>query len=99
MTILNLTTVVLAHQLNQQFKACLESLLPSQEILIVWNGSKEETKKISLPKQAILIHETHPIADFASVRNKALSLVTTQWCLMIDSDEIVPPETWLIWHN
>jgi hypothetical protein len=99
MIIPKLTTVVLAHELNSLLDACLGSLLPSEKILIVWNGKSAEAKKMKLPKQAMLIYENLPIKDFATIRNKALSHVTTEWCLMLDSDEVVPLETWEAWQQ
>lgn len=99
MTITNLTTVILAHQLTPEFERCLKSVASSENILLLWNGKQSELKQLTLPKQATVVTHEKPITDFAAVRNLALRHVTTEWCLMIDSDEVVPPETWSVWHQ
>ncbi|MBC7541350.1 MAG: glycosyltransferase [Candidatus Sericytochromatia bacterium] len=68
---------------------CLESLRGlGTELIVIDTGSTDQTSEIATRLGAQVTHAAWE-HDFATVRNKAVSLATQPWILMLDADEIV----------
>lgn len=88
-----MTISVVIHTYNSEkyLEQCLESVKSVEEIVICDMHSTDRTIEIAQKYGAkIVYHENLGFADPA--RNFALSHATKDWILVLDSDEIVPPE-------
>ena len=75
----------------------LESLLGRvDEIVVVDNGSTDGSVAIAEAAGARVLSDP---GDLAAIRNRALAEARGDYCLMIDADEIVQPETWAAFAN
>lgn len=94
-----LTTVILVHQFDDRLIRSLKSIAWS-DVLIILDSNVAEKERTELKKQ---INKHHPAAqivqapqskeqNFSQVRNFAVSTVTTDWTLFVDSDEWVSSE-------
>ena len=76
----------------------LESIKDFAEIIVLDGGSTDGTADIARAAGARIVAQNDgqkpnsAISDFASVRNKGLSMVSYSWLLFIDSDEYLSPE-------
>lgn len=62
------------------------------EIIVVDTGSSDRTVEIAESFGAKVFH--YPwTGDFASARNESLSHATGDWILVLDADEVIPPES------
>ena len=67
----------------------LESIIPvCSQIVVVDTGSYDKTPQICT-RLGAEVHFFKWVDDFATARNYALSLLKTEWVLVIDSDEIL----------
>jgi glycosyltransferase involved in cell wall biosynthesis len=90
-TPLPLTIVVLLHDEVQHIHACLAAAraLHPAEMLVLDDGSSDATAALAAAAGARVAHR--PFDGFASQRNAALALVTTEWVYFVDADERVTP--------
>jgi hypothetical protein len=82
-----LSVIVLAKNEEKMIKACLESVKWADEIIVVDNGSSDNTSKIVKEYTDKIIYTD--ILNFAEVRNKAIEKAKGDWVLYIDADERV----------
>ncbi len=68
----------------------LDSVRPFSEVLLLDNGSTDNTLAIASAYPNVKIHQS-PFVGFGPLRNKAAALASHDWILAIDSDEIVSP--------
>lgn len=84
-----LTACLIVKNEEQFLSACLESIAPLvDEIIVVDTGSLDKTREIALaftPK----VFSFSWIDDFAAARNYSLLHATGDWVLVIDADEII----------
>lgn len=59
------------------------------EILIVDNGSQDETTSVAQAYGARVIPLAGPLQDFSNARNRALDAATKRWIVILDADEIL----------
>ena len=85
----NLTALIIARNEERMLQACLETLSFCQKIIVLDTGSNDQTVKIAENYNCQVISFTHE--SFAKLREKAQSLVQTEWLLYIDADERVTP--------
>lgn len=78
---------------DQYLEECLASILDFvDEIIIIDTGSTDKTKEIARKyTQKIYDYVWHD--DFSAPRNEALKHATGEWILVLDADEILPPES------
>lgn len=70
--------------------ACLDSLRFCDERIVVDSGSTDDTIAIAREKGATVTHHDWP--GFGPQKNFAMSLVSGEWILWLDADEVVTPE-------
>ncbi len=82
-----LSVVVIAKNEESRIGACLESVKWVDEIIVVDNGSTDNTVKIA-EKYTNKVFEIEA-GDFSQVRNFAMEKISSEWVLFIDADERV----------
>lgn len=82
-----LSVVIITKNEEKMIKACLESVGWADEIVIVDNGSKDDTLKIA-KNYTDKIFEID-LQDFAAIRNLAMEKAKGDWVLYVDADERV----------
>ncbi len=89
---LNITTIILTLNEEQDLPRCLDSLHWCDTIFIVDSGSTDNTITIARERGCRIY--THPWPGFAAQRNWALNHtdITSDWVLFIDADEVVPQD-------
>ncbi len=85
----NLTALIIAKNEEKMLQACLETLSFCQKIIVLDTGSSDQTAKIAENYNCQVVGFAHE--SFAKLREKALSLVETDWLFYIDADERVTP--------
>lgn len=83
-----LSVVVITKNEEERIRACLESVTWADEIIVMDNGSNDQTLKLArkYTEQIFQVDFT----DFASIRNKAMDKARGDWVLFVDADERVP---------
>lgn len=82
-----LSVVVITKNEASRIKTCLESVKWADEIIIMDNGSADDTIKIAREYTNKIF--TFKGSDFATLRNKGFEKTTGEWVLYLDSDERV----------
>jgi len=85
----NLTTIIITKNEAAMLAACLETLSFSQHIIVVDNNSTDETASIAEHYGCQVLNFASE--SFASLRDKAIVAVKTDWLMYIDADERVSP--------
>lgn len=80
-----LSVIVITKNEEKMVKTCLESVKWADEIIIVDNGSVDDTLKIARQYSNKIFKINKQ--DFAEVRNFAIQKTSGDWILYIDSDE------------
>lgn len=81
--------IIIAKNEEAMIENCLKTLGWVDEILVLNNGSTDQTAKIAENAGAKVIHFEH--SSFARLRNEALKHAETDWVFYIDADERVTP--------
>jgi (heptosyl)LPS beta-1,4-glucosyltransferase len=85
----SITAVIIAKNEAAMISNCIDSVRWCDQILVIDNGSTDETVGLAENAGARVIN--HKSTDFAQTRNIALKYVKTEWLLYIDADERVTP--------
>ncbi|MFN8672131.1 MAG: glycosyltransferase [Candidatus Sericytochromatia bacterium] len=84
-----LSLCIITKDCHEYIRDCFESVKHIvDEIIVVDTGSIDHTKKIA-PEYKAKVYDFKWNNDFSEARNFALSKVTTDWVLILDSDEIL----------
>lgn len=86
---LSITAIVLSFNDESLIANCLETLQWCDDIIVVDNGSDDQTVDIAKRNGARVLKDT--TSNFGERRTKALAAVKTDWVMYIDSDERVTP--------
>jgi glycosyltransferase involved in cell wall biosynthesis len=84
-----ITAAVIAKNSSPTLTACLKSLVFCDQILVIDNGSVDDTQKIAQKFHA-QVKVCPVVDDFSALRNFALKSAKHDWVLFIDADEVVP---------
>ncbi len=84
-----LSAIVITKNEAARLSTCLKALQFCDEIIVVDNGSSDDTVRIAQKHNAVII----PMAqgDFAQLRNGAKERAQGRWLLYVDADEVVTP--------
>lgn len=88
---MTISVTILTKNSQKYLKVVLEALVSFDEVIILDNGSSDETMAIAREFANCKIHES-PFIGFGPLHNKAAQLASHDWILSIDSDEILSPE-------
>ncbi|MBI4130360.1 glycosyltransferase family 2 protein [Candidatus Roizmanbacteria bacterium] len=86
----NLSIIVLAKNEEKRIAACIRSVSFAEEVIVIDDNSADATVAIAQKEGAIVY--THALSDFASQRNRALTLARGKWILFVDADEWISDE-------
>jgi len=86
-----ISVTILTKNSSKYIKECLESLEKFDEVIILDNGSSDDTMQIASSFSNVTICENDFIG-FGPLKNLALSKTTNDWVLSVDSDEIFSEE-------
>lgn len=84
-----LSIVIIARNEAPRIAACIGALRGMGEIIVIDNGSRDDTATVAKQATARVITVTEE--GFATLRNHAMRFVTGDWVLYVDADEIVTP--------
>jgi glycosyltransferase involved in cell wall biosynthesis len=87
-----ISAVVLTKNNASTIKTLLDSLSILPEVVLLDNGSTDETLEIGSSFSNVKI-EKSPFTSFGELRNLGASFATHDWILAIDADESLPLET------
>lgn len=87
----NISVVVITKNEEKNIRACLESILWADEIIVIDSFSVDATVAIAKEYTDKVIQRQWP-GMVGPQRNFGLDLVNSQWILFLDADERVPPE-------
>lgn len=85
-----LTAIILTKNEEPRIERCLASLSWVDAIVVVDNGSTDDTVKIAKKMGATVVVDT--TQSFAKLREQGAAKATTTWILYVDADEIVTPK-------
>ena len=82
-----ISVTILTKNSSQYIKECLSALQKFDEIIILDNGSTDDTMKIAAQFKNVKLVE-HEFIGFGPLKNLAISYTSNDWILSVDSDEI-----------
>lgn len=82
-----ISVVIIVKNEQERIKACLESVKWADEIVVLDNGSNDQTLEISKKYTDKLFKFDN--VDFAYIRNKGVEKAKGDWVLFVDADERV----------
>jgi len=83
--------IVITYNEERKISGCLESLFKfCNEVIVVDSGSTDDTTKICESFGAKVAYKKWN--GFGEQKNYALSLVSNEWVISIDADEIIPED-------
>lgn len=85
-----ITAIVPAGNEQENIRACLETLLWADEILVVDSFSKDDTVKIASELATRVVQ--HEYVNSAAQKNWIIPQAAHEWILLVDADERVTPE-------
>ena len=86
-----ITVTMLVKNAERCLAEVLNALTHFNEVLLLDNGSTDNTLNIAAQYPNVTIHH-HPFDGFGNMKNRAAMLAKNDWILNIDSDEIITPE-------
>ncbi len=83
-----ISVTILTKNSATRLAQCLDALRDFDEIIILDNGSTDDTLRIAEQYINVKIHQ-HPFVGFGKMRNLSISLCKNDWILWVDSDEVL----------
>lgn len=89
---MHISTIIITKNAAKYLKQCLDSVLWTDEIIVLDCGSNDNTVNIcqSYGDKVKLHYTDWP--GFGKQKNRALKLASGEWILSLDADEVVTPE-------
>lgn len=80
------TAVILTYNESKHISACIETLLPWVDSVVVWDsGSTDATCDLAHLSGALVVQR--PFDDYARQRQAVLDSIDSEWILFVDADE------------
>jgi len=86
-----ISVVILTKNSSKYLKQVLHAVREFDEVVILDNGSTDDTMNIARTFENVVVHE-HEFIGFGPLKNYASSLAKNDWVLSLDSDEILTKE-------
>lgn len=86
-----LSVIIIAKNEARNIRACLESVVWADEIIVVDSGSTDDT--VAICKEFGAQVYVHDWPGFGAQKNRALGYASKDWVLSLDADECVTPES------
>jgi glycosyltransferase involved in cell wall biosynthesis len=86
----HLSVIVITRNESARLPACLESVAFADELVVLDNGSTDDTVAIAQALGAV-VRQTPDWPGFGPQKNRVLDLAKGDWVLSIDADERVTP--------
>lgn len=83
----NLSVVIISLNEEARLGACLDSLPPGAEIVVLDSGSTDGTVALARAQGARV--ETRAFTNYGDQKNAAILLATRPWILSVDADEVL----------
>jgi glycosyltransferase involved in cell wall biosynthesis len=94
---MNLSLCMIVRNEERNLQSCLDSVRAfADEIVIVDTGSTDSTPHIAAHNGAKVIGFDFTFVDFAAARNQALEQATGKWILVLDADETLDRDSFVI---
>jgi glycosyltransferase involved in cell wall biosynthesis len=87
---LRLSVALVTRNEEDRLRACLESVVWADEIVVV--DAESEDKTVAIAQEFTDRVVVRPWPGYAAQKNTALDLATGDWVLSLDADEVVSPE-------
>ncbi|MBM4187453.1 MAG: glycosyltransferase family 2 protein [Gemmatimonadetes bacterium] len=87
----SITAIVATYNEERNIEACLASLAWCDEIIVVDSHSTDRTPALARAHSKVRFFQREYLGD-GSQRNWAINQATTEWIMVLDSDERCPPE-------
>jgi (heptosyl)LPS beta-1,4-glucosyltransferase len=84
-----ISAIIIAKNESKRIQECIDNLSWVDEILLIDNGSTDNTVKIAGLSKILIIREH--IHNFSKLRNIGARKATGSWLLYVDADETVVP--------
>ena len=84
------TVVIAARDEAASIEACIRSVAWAQEVIVVEDGSTDDTRAIAENAGAKVL--SNPFQTIGLQRNAAIERASTEWILVLDADERATPE-------
>lgn len=88
----NISVCIIVKNARYTIKECLDSLKDFDEVILLDNGSSDDTLTIAREFCNVRIFESEFIG-FGALKNLALSYAKNDWILSLDSDEVLESNT------
>jgi glycosyltransferase involved in cell wall biosynthesis len=85
-----LSVVVTTYNSADTLEACLASVRWADEIVVLDSGSTDATLAIA-QRHGARVH-SQPFAGYSAQKQAAIDLARHRWVLLLDSDEVLPPQ-------
>lgn len=89
---MKLSVIILAKDVEEIIRDCLESAKWADEIILVDTGSIDKTIEIAKKYQARILKFSGERLEFSKWRNRGLEEAKSDWVFYLDADERVTPE-------
>ncbi|MCG7656312.1 glycosyltransferase family 2 protein [Wielerella bovis] len=86
-----ISAVMLVKNAERSLKETLDALHIFDEVVLLDNGSTDQTLAIAANYPNVVIHH-HTFDGFGAMKNRAATLAKHDWIFSIDSDEVMTPE-------
>ena len=87
----NISVTILTKNSSAYLFECLSALEAFVEVVIIDNGSTDDTISIASGFKNVILYK-HPFIGFGPLKNIAIDKASNDWIFFVDSDEIVTPE-------
>lgn len=84
----SISVTILTKNSEKYLHECLSALVLFDEIIILDNGSTDDTLNIAKSFHNVKLYE-HTFIGFGALKNLALTYTSNDWILCVDSDEIL----------
>ena len=82
-----ISVTILTKNSEARLAQCLDALKGFDEVIVLDNGSTDQTLAIARQYPNVCVHE-HPFLGFGKMRNLSVSFCKNDWILNLDADKL-----------